>query len=146
MSKCEKINELLSGYIDNELVQSDHQLVEIHLRSCEQCQREYNDMKKLRDAVANSSVEMEFSEKQLEMIMNDLPAKATHGIGWILVLTGFMTLIGFAIWQFAVSDDPPWYIKAAVSAVAFGFLSLFISVLRQRLVALKTDRYQDVQI
>ncbi len=146
MSKCEKINELLSGYIDNELVQSDHQLVEIHLRSCEYCQREYQDMKKLRDAVANSSVEMEFSTEQLEMIMNDLPAKGSRGLGWILLLSGLITLIGFGIWQFAISDEPPWFIKTAICAVAFGILSLFISVLRQRLVALKTDRYQDVQI
>ena len=59
---------------------------------------------------------------------------------------GALSLIAFGIWEFVISSEPEWYYKIAISAVAFGFLSLFISVLRQRMVALKTDRYQDVQI
>ena len=78
--------------------------------------------------------------------MNDMPAKASAGIGWILLITGTVTLCGFLAWELAISDEPPLYVKLAISAIFFGFTSLFASVLRQRMIARKTDRYKDVQI
>lgn len=146
MANCDKMNELISGYLDEELVQGDRQKVEVHLRSCSSCRQVFDDMKKLRDAVSKSSVEVELSKEQLELIMNDLPAKAASGIGWIFLITGVLFLIGFATWHFAIDDEIPMLVKLAVCGTGFGLVSLFVSVFRQRMLAMKTDRYKDVQI
>ena len=78
--------------------------------------------------------------------MNDMPAKASRGIGWILFLSGVLTLVGLGIWEFAIANDVPLHIKLAVGGVFFGLLCLFLSVLRQRMVASQTDKYNEVQI
>ena len=146
MANCEKINEMISGYLDDELVQGDQQRVEGHLKNCSACQQVFEDMRKLRDAVSKSSVEVQLSQEQLDLIMNDVPAKASAGIGWILLITGVICLASFAGWHFAIDDEVPMLVKLFVCLIGFGLVSLFVSVLRQRLVAMKSDRHRDVQI
>ena len=146
MSSCEKINELISGYLDDELTQGDHQRVHVHLQSCKTCRHTLDDLKKLRSAVAKSVPRRELDQQQLEKIMNDLPAKTSRGFGWILFVAGVITLVSLGIWEFAIDNDVPLRVKLGTAAVWFGLLFLFLSVLRQRLLALKSDRYKDVQI
>ena len=78
--------------------------------------------------------------------MNDLPARASRGIGWILFIAGVVTLAGLAIWEFAIDNEVPLNVKLAVSGVWFGLLFLFLSVARQRMVSWKSDKYKDVEI
>ena len=146
MSNCEKIDELLSGYLDDELTQGDFQRVEVHLRSCEKCRQTLDAMTKLQKAVANSQAAAELEQERWEKIMTDLPAKASRGIGWILFIAGFITLVSVAIWEFAVDDNTALHVKLAVGGIWFGLLFLFLSVLRQRIVSRKTDKYKEVQI
>lgn len=145
MSTCEKINELLSGYLDNELTQSDYQRVDVHLRSCESCRQSLDDMTKLRGAVAVSQTDTNLEEERWERMMNDLPARASRGIGWILLIAGFVTLVSLAIWEFAIDDEISIWSKLGAAGVWFGLLFLFLSVLRQRLISWKTDKYKGVK-
>jgi len=146
VSKCEKINELLSGYLDEELVQGDQQRVRVHLSQCANCRQVYNQMSQLRKAVGKSLSQPELSHQQWEKIMNDMPARVSRGIGWVFLIVGVITLSGFLIWHFAIDDEIPMFVKITISGIFFGIVSLFVSVLRQRWVAQKTDRYKDVQI
>ena len=145
MSACEKINELISGYLDDELTQGDYQRVDVHLRSCDKCRQVLDDMTKLRGAVANSQTRMELENERWEKIMNDLPARASAGIGWVLFISGCVTLLALGIWHFAIDNEVPIGVKLGVSGVFFGLLFLFLSVLRQRLISWKTDKYKDVK-
>lgn len=45
--KCDEISDKLSLYIDNELSSEEMQQVEDHLNSCENCQKNLDDYKKL---------------------------------------------------------------------------------------------------
>jgi len=146
MTDCNKIDEMLSGYLDDELTQGDFQRVDVHLRSCDRCRGTLEQMKQLQTAVAKSQMAAELEPERWERIMNDLPAKASRGIGWILFLSGGLTLMGLGIWEFAIANDVPLHIKLAVGGVCFGLLFLFLSVLRQRMVGYKTDKYKEVQI
>ena len=146
MTRCEKINELISGYLDNELTQGDHQRVDVHLRSCASCRQTLDDLTKLRGAVAESQPRPEIEQQRWEKIMNDMPARASRGIGWILFIAGIITLLSLAIWEFAIDNEVPLGVKLGTAAVWFGVLFLFLSVARQRLLSWKTDRYKDVEI
>ena len=145
MTSCQKINELLSGYLDDELTQADFQQVEVHLRSCSECKQVLDDMTKLKGAVAESRPREELDAERWEKIMNDKPAKASQGVGWLLLIAGAVALISYAIWEFAIDDEVQLGVKLAVSAVWFGVFFLFLSVVRQRMVDHKSDRYKDVR-
>lgn len=146
MSICENMNELISGYLDDELTQGDYQRVGVHLQSCERCRQMLDEMTKLRGAVALSQPRAELESERWERIMNDLPARASRGIGWILFISGLVTLLGLAIWEFAIDNEVQLHVKLAVAGIWFGLLFLFLSVLRQRLVSWKSDKYKDVKI
>jgi len=145
MNDCQKISELLSGYLDNELTQGDHQRVDVHLRRCDKCRQLLDDMTKLRGAVALSQSRPQLEDQRWEQIVNDLPTRASQSLGWILLITGAVTLLGLAIWEFAIDDDVTLPVKLAVAGLWFGLLFLFLSVLRQRLLSWKTDKYKDVK-
>ena len=63
-----------------------------------------------------------------------------------LFVLGLLALIGFAAFEIAVDDSGSIGVKIALAALAAGFVVLFATVLRQRLIERKTDKYEDVQV
>ncbi len=78
--------------------------------------------------------------------MSDPTVRVTRGIGWLLLLGGFLALGGIGVYAFVTDTTVNWFAKLAVAAVYGGFAALFISVLRQRLIERKSDKYKDVEI
>ena len=70
----------------------------------------------------------------------------TRGLGWILFIAGVLGISGIAIYQFVIDTSMPTYIKVLTGLVWIGLGVLLVSVLRQRLVERKTDKYKDVEI
>ena len=60
--KCDKIERLLSDYIDETLSERQRSVVALHLRSCEACKRELVDLKKTNHLLENFYVEPEASD------------------------------------------------------------------------------------
>ncbi|MYC77623.1 zf-HC2 domain-containing protein [Candidatus Poribacteria bacterium] len=61
-SKCEKIERLLSDYMDGTLSERQQSVVALHLRSCRSCKREVVDLKKTNHLLENFYVEPEASD------------------------------------------------------------------------------------
>jgi anti-sigma factor (TIGR02949 family) len=54
---CEKCEELLQGYLDRELTETEHVQAESHLDMCDYCRRRYRFEASLRKYVRLSAVE-----------------------------------------------------------------------------------------
>ena len=54
---CDKCEELLQGYLDRELVQSEVMAAELHLDGCEYCRRRYRFEVSLRRYVRTTAEE-----------------------------------------------------------------------------------------
>jgi hypothetical protein len=145
MNSCKSIEELLSGYLDGELTQQDRQRVELHLDDCDDCRKTYEDMAKLQNAVGKLSFG-EMSSQKWSEIMNDVTARTSRGFGWLFYIVGLLIVIGYGAYEFAVDDEVPALVKTGIAGIVVGTVLLFISVLRQRMIERKTDRYKDVQI
>lgn len=145
MLDCPQIDEMLSGYLDGELTQGDRQRVDLHLESCSKCRGAYEELADLRQAVGKMSFG-EMSQDEWSKIMNDLPIRASRGAGWLLYVAGFLIVCGYGLYEFMADDSEDAVIKTGIGALVVGSLLLFISVLRQRLIARKTDKYKDVEI
>lgn len=78
--------------------------------------------------------------------MPDNVVRATSSVGWLLLIVGIVIGVGIAIFQWAIAPDVSLYIKLLVGAIYLGMAFLLVSVLRQRLIDRKTDKYKDVEI
>ena len=139
------VGELLSGYIDGELTQQERQRVDIHSESCAECRQLRDELRDMRRDVGDAGLS-EIGEDHWRERMNDRTVQATRGIGWLLLIGGFLAIAGIGIYEF-VTDPSVGLVEKLVAAVIYGgFAALFVSVLRQRLIERKSDKYKDVEI
>ena len=78
--------------------------------------------------------------------MNDTSVQNPRSIGWLLLITGLLAIAGVALAGFLFSDELHIGMKLILIAIYGGLASLLYSVLRQRLIERKTDKYKDVEI
>ena len=142
----EHVGEMLSGFIDGELTQQDRQRVQVHIEDCGQCRTDLEELEAMRRAIGRAHLS-DLAQDKWRETMDDTTVKASRGIGWLLVLGGALLAIGVAVIEIVTSASTMTLVeKLIVGGVYGGMLLIFISVLRQRLIERKTDKYQDVEI
>ena len=142
---CQHTEELLTGYLDGELTQQESQRVAVHIEQCEDCRETWRQLQQLQRAVQETRYP-NLEQEKLETMMNDLTSKSLQGIAWFALSAGLAMIIAFAVYAFWVDTGMPWYHKLAMSLIWGGGIGLFVSVLRQRLIARKTDKYRRVKL
>lgn len=141
----EHVGELLSGYIDGELTQQQRQSVEVHCGDCSACSDELDELSALRADIGAATLS-QYGEDTWRETMNDTTVQASRGIGWLLLAGGILVCAGIAVIAFLTDPAIELRAKIIAGAVYGGIALLFISVLRQRLIERKTDKYKDVEI
>ncbi len=77
--------------------------------------------------------------------MSDSTTRTIQGLGWLLVIAAALVLVGVVGYVMFFSGESSW-VTWVVGALYLGFGILLLSVLRQRLIERKSDRYDDVKI
>jgi predicted anti-sigma-YlaC factor YlaD len=142
---CQQVEELLTGYLDAELTQQESQRVAVHIEECPQCRQTYQQLKQLQHAVQDAHYP-NMEQDALEKIVNDMTSKTIQGVAWFSLSAGLTMIIAMAVYAFWVDTGMSWYEKLAMSLIWGGGIGLFISVLRQRLISRKTDKYRRVKL
>ncbi|RLA32130.1 MAG: hypothetical protein DRR11_09150 [Gammaproteobacteria bacterium] len=137
--------EQLSGYVDGELTQQQQQRVDVHCASCAECAKDLHELQELRESIGNARLSNKNQDEWREM-MNDTTVQTTRGIGWLLFIGGALVCLGIGVFVFLFASSVSLVEKLVVSAIYGGLALLFYSVLRQRLIERKTDKYKDVEI
>ena len=139
------VGALISGYLDGELTQQQRQRVDIHIADCADCGDRMAELAALRERLSKARLSIVGDDVWREH-MNDTTVTVSRGIGWLLFVGGLLVAAGFGIYEFIIDTSLDSVIKLTVSAVYLGLGALFVSVLRQRLIERKTDKYKDVEI
>jgi hypothetical protein len=146
LQPCKHVGALLSGYIDGELTQQDRQRVRLHLDSCKPCEAERDEILSLREQLGKARLSDRDHDIWREA-MDNTTVKATRGIGWLLLIGGVLLGVGIGVFEIVTEPSAASMAeKLIVGGIYGGMLLIFISVLRQRLIERKTDKYKDVEI
>ena len=78
--------------------------------------------------------------------MNETTVQATRSIGWLLIIAGILAIAGVSLYAFIIEPGMPIWMKLILVAIYGGLALLLFSVVRQRLIERKTDKYKDVEI
>jgi anti-sigma factor RsiW len=134
---------MLSGYVDGALTQADEQRVRVHLEDCEACRRQVEGMQQVREVTMSSRFRVP-ADDQWSEAPSGAASWLAFGMGWTFLIVWASIMGGFALWQFWTSEEPIGA-KLLAFAPASGVALLFLSVLIDRLKAMRTDPYRRVQ-
>ena len=137
--------ELLSGYVDGALTQQQRQRVDVHCASCKVCENDLLELKALRESIGKARLSDSSQDKWGEM-MDDATVQTSRGIGWLLLIGGILAAMGLGIYEFVLDSSLGLVERLIIGAIYGGLAIIFFSVLRQRWIERKTDKYKDVEI
>lgn len=135
--------ELISGYLDRALTQGDRQRVRLHLGECPDCRRTFDDLSALREVTLTTRFYVPEDDQWREDPRSPASRLLRSG-GWVLLLVWLAAVGAFALWHLAIAPGNVLG-KALVFTGLSGGGLLFLSILIDRLRALRTDRYRSIQ-
>ena len=138
--ECETMQPLMSGYLDGELNADDRAALEAHLARCASCREEFERMKQLVSAASELRAEPP-PEEVWDTFLDGVYNRIERRTGWVVLVIGIVVLAGLGIYEFIVDPWGPALLKVIVALPVIGLGVLLVSVLRQRLLVAKTDRY-----
>ena len=134
---------LLSGYLDGTLVQGDEQRVRLHLEDCESCRTLVDGLVAVKETIMTSTFDMPPDNEWSEGPSTG-SSRVARGVGWWLVIGWAVLVCGYAVWEGWQESENLVEQLILVGGVS-GLGLLFIGVLLDRLKAMKTDPYREVQ-
>ena len=78
-------------------------------------------------------------------LKNNLNTRIRTGAGWIAIIIGVLAVYGYSIYDFLIDTSESLWIRLGLLVIGLGILILFLQVLRQQLIARKSERYKDVE-
>jgi anti-sigma factor RsiW len=134
---------LLSGHVDGMLMQADDQRVRVHVEVCATCRAQVEEMRRLREVTMSSRFKVPVDDQWSEA-PRGAASRLAFGVGWTFLIVWAVVVGSFALWEFWTSGESFWE-KLVVFAPASAVVLLFVSVLVDRLKAMRTDPYRRVQ-
>ena len=85
------------------------------------------------------------SDAELERYWSSIYNRLERGLGWILFSVGAIILLCYGAFRLLesviVNQSVALGLKIGIVAISFGIVILFVSLLRERLVVRKADKY-----
>ena len=144
MNDCEKYRPMLVGLTDNELTSEEINDVNKHLNRCEQCRKEFDEMKEMSENIGLPSFK-EPEDEILEQLWKSPYSHFARNAGIIMVIGGYLALVGYALYEFMINKSEDLFPKIAIAALILGFLIMLGSVIRERIKTSKVDKYKEVE-
>jgi len=109
--------------------------------------REYESMRSIKEA----TMELKFKqppEETWDRYWAGVYSRLERGLAWLLISIGtavVLAIVGYAaIMKFLEDTSTPLAVKLGVGALLLGGAVLLVSVLREKIVMRKTDKYKEV--
>ncbi|MEM1247391.1 MAG: hypothetical protein AAGK22_13525 [Acidobacteriota bacterium] len=138
---CRFPEEYLSGYLDGVLTQEDMQRVRLRLEDCEVCAAELEALRRNREATMSTKFKAE--DLQWDETPRAPWSRWSRNLGLTMLFLYLVSMLALAVWQPEELPDVAGRVVGGLGV--FGTLFVFASVLIDRLVVAKTDRYRGVK-
>ena len=135
------IEVLISGYLDGELSDSDRRKLEGYLSEHPSLRKEFEAMNRIVIGTSESLAQDMPPQEVWDTFSDRLYNRLERKTGWLIFILGVTAITLYSIYLFITQPWSSAVIKTLIAVPILGLTILFISVLRQRLLVAKTDRY-----
>lgn len=144
----DEIKLKVMAYLDGELSELEMKEIKQLIDDDEMHKEVYLSLKKVKEVTQ----EMKFV-KLPEMYWDDywehVYNRIERGISWILISLGVIVVGSFLVWQFIetimVDQKIHVVLKAGILILLAGVVVLIVSILREKLMVRKVDKYREVE-
>jgi hypothetical protein len=144
----ENIKMKIMAFLDGELPISERSQIELKIAEDPQYQKYYHQLQKLKEVTGAMKYKI-LPDMYWDEYWRQIYNRLERGISWILISLGAIIVLSFALWT-AVSDlladhfiNP--FLKYGILILIVGMVILFISILREKLMVKKVDKYKEVE-
>lgn len=132
---------LISGLIDGELPPEEQNRLLGQIESSAELREKYESLRRLTRGTMAALAAPEPPPERWERFTDDVYNRLERRTGWGVFVVGATALAIYAIFLFLTEPWGSVTTKLLIAAPVAGLVVLFVSVLRERLAALKHDRY-----
>lgn len=137
--------EKLSGFLDGELTQQEAQKVALKIESDPEYKALYQELNLMRTEIQSLSLQEQELE-HLDKLFAEPVAKVSRIFGFALIAISAVAIVAYTFFKIFTNPEVSLLEKILVGSLGSGSLLLLGSVLRQRLISLKSDKYKRVKI
>jgi anti-sigma factor RsiW len=130
----------LMRYLDDELPAARRDEVALHLERCTECRREFIVFQRMKGDLLAMARENHVGPS----LWDGISRRLARPVGWLFLAGGGIALAGWGIWSYVTSPEVFWR-KLAVGAVVVGAALLLLSAIIDRVRALASDPYREIQ-
>ena len=137
--------ERLSGFLDGELTQQEAQKIALKIETDPEYKALYDELALMRHEVQSLSLQEQELE-HLDRLFKEPVAKTSRIFGFALLAVSAVIIVVFTFYKIFSNPEIGMLEKFLVGAIGGGSLLLLFSVLRQRLISAKNDKFNKVKI
>jgi len=145
---CEEMSLNIMALLDEELNEDKIGDVKKHLETCEKCSIDYASIKKVKEVTAK----MKF-KKLPEFYWDDywkhIYNRLERGLSWLFLSLGAIIILCFAGWEILdkliVNQEVHPILKWGIFIFLIGIIILIISILREKLMVRRVDKYREIE-
>ena len=145
---CQEMSLNVMALLDEELSKDKIGEVKKHLEICEKCLDEYASIKKVKEvtgAMKFKKLPEFYWDEYWEHIYN----RIERGLSWLLLSVGAIIILCFAGWKFienlTANQDIHPLLKGGIYIFLVGIIILAISILREKMIVRRVDKYREIE-
>jgi len=145
---CENYHQLIVEYVDGIISPENKMRLQTHLKTCAACREDLEKLQKWKGVSEQMKGKL-LPDMAWDEYWQHIYNRLERGIGWILISVGAIIFLGIAVYQFVInvltSTEITSLEKAGILLLSIGFVVLLVSVLREKLMVRKYDKYKEIQ-
>jgi len=144
----EEIKLKVMAYLDSELPEAEMKNIKQLIEKDDSYRDIYQSLKNVMEVTQEMKLK-QLPEMYWDEYWQHVYNRLERGFSWILISIGVIIIGSFLIWQFMESlianQDIPLMLKTGILILIAGLVVLIVSILREKLMVRKVDKYREVE-
>lgn len=147
-NKCDELALKIMALVDDELTDIEKKQIQEHMASCNKCSDEYASLKKLKGVTGEMKMK-KLPEFYWDEYWNHIYNRIERGISWLFISVGTIIILSFVLWEvlreLIANELINPLLKGGIFITLIGVVILLVSIIREKIMVRKVDKYRKVE-